>query len=186
MRLFIALPLPPEIASAAAAVLPDLPGLRRVRPELLHITLAFIGQITGDRLAAVLEACAEAASPQGPFAVTLDRAGRFPEGGAPRVAWLGMGEGATESAGLAAAIRKALAARDIPFDDKPFRPHVTLARVKDDIDRPTALAIAAVTERLRVPAIRFTAETVIAFESVLSSKGPRYTPRAVVRLGPTA
>jgi 2'-5' RNA ligase len=186
VRLFVALSLPPEIASAAAALLPDLPGLRSVRPELLHITLAFIGQAGDERLADVLAACAEAASPHVPFTVTLDRAGRFPDTGAPRVAWLGMGEGATESASLAAAIRRALAARGVPFDDKPFRAHVTLARVRDDVDRPTARAIAAAIEGLRVLPMRFTAETLIPFESVLSSKGPRYTARATVRLGHTA
>jgi 2'-5' RNA ligase len=183
VRLFIALPLPPEIASAAAALLPDLPGLRRVRPELLHVTLAFLGQTADDRVADVVAACTDAAADRAPFAVTLDRAGRFPESGAPRVVWLGIGEGATESAGLAVAIRRALGARGLPFDDKPFRPHVTLARVKEDADQPTARAIAATTEQLHVPALGFTVEAVIPFESFLSPKGPRYTPRALVPLG---
>lgn len=158
-------------------------GLRRVRPELLHVTLAFVGSVSDERLADVLAASAEAASSQAPFAVTLDRAGRFPEGGAPRVVWIGMGEGATESADLAAALRNALAAREVPFDDRPFRPHVTLARVKSDVDRATARAIAAAAAGLRVPPVRFAAEAIVVFESVLSSKGPRYTPRGVAPLG---
>jgi 2'-5' RNA ligase len=185
VRLFIALPIPPEIASAAAALLPDVPGLRPVRPELLHITLAFLGRVADERLGEVLAACADAASAQQPFGVTLDRAGRFPEGGTPHVVWLGMGEGATESATLAGAVRRALAARALPFDDKPYRPHVTLARVKDDVDRPTARAIAAAAERLRVPSLRFTALAIVPFESVLSPKGPRYAPKAAVALGRT-
>jgi len=185
MRLFIALSLPPEIASAAAALLPELPGLRRVRPELLHVTLAFIGQVSDQCLVDVLAAIAEAASAQDPFAVTLDRAGRFPEGGAPRVVWIGMGEGAMESANVATAVRSALTARDVPFDDQPFRPHVTLARVKPDVDRTTAQAIAAAATSLRVPPLRFMAEAIVPFESVLSPKGPRYTPRAVAPLRTT-
>ena len=183
MRLFIALPLPPETASAVAALLPEVPGLRRVRPELLHLTLAFVGNVSDGRLADVIAACAEAASKQDPFAVTLDRAGRFPEGGAPRVVWIGMGEGATESADLAAAVRNALTARELPFDDTPLRPHVTLARVNPDVDRPTARAIAAAAAGLRVPPLRFTAEAIVPFESVLSPKGPQYTPRAIAPLG---
>ena len=147
------------------------------------MTLAFVGSVSDERLVDVLAASAEAASAQEPFAVTLDRAGRFPEGGAPRVVWIGMGEGATESADLAAGIRRALTARVVPFDDKPFRPHLTLARVKPDVDRPTAQAIAAATEVLQVPPLRFTAEAIIPFESVLSPKGPRYTPRAIAPLG---
>jgi 2'-5' RNA ligase len=184
MRLFIALPLPPQIAAAAAALLPDLPGLRPVRPELLHVTLAFLGRVLDDRLPDVVAACEEAAAAQPSYAITLDRGGRFPEGGTPRVVWLGMGEGATESASLAASLRTALTARELPFDAKPFRPHLTLARVKDDVDRPAARAIAAAAERLRVPTLRFAAEVVIPFESLLSPKAPRYRPLAAVRLGP--
>ena len=185
MRLFIALPLPPEIASAAAALLPELPGLRRVRPDLFHLTLAFLGSVPDERLADVVAACGEAASAQVPFDIALDRAGRFPEGGAPRVVWLGMGEGANESANLAAAVCRALTARSLPFDDKPFRPHVTLARVKPGVDRTAARAIAAATERLLPPPLRFRVEAILPIESVLSSTGPRYTPRAVVPLTAT-
>ena len=149
------------------------------------MTLAFVGQVSDERLVDVLAASAEAASTQDPFAVTLDRAGRFPEGGAPRVVWIGMGEGAMESANVATAVRNALTAREVPFDDKPFRPHVTLARVKPDVDRTSARAIAAAAASLRVPPLRFMAEAIVPFESVLSPKGPRYTPRAVVPLRTT-
>lgn len=185
MRLFIALPIPPDIASAAAALLPDLPGLRRVRPELLHVTLAFLGRVPDERLGEVVAACSEAASALEPFNVTLDRAGRFPEGGAPHIVWLGMGEGAAESAALAAAVRRALGSRALPFDGKPYRPHLTLARVKEDLDRPSGRAIAAAADGLRVPPLHFTAEAIVPFESVLSPKGPRYTPKAAVALGRT-
>ena len=183
MRLFIALPLPGEIASAAAALLPELPGLRRVRPDLLHVTLAFLGSVPDELLPDVLAACGEAASGHAPVDIALDRAGRFPQAGAPRVIWLGMGEGATESVDLAAAVRAALTARGLPFDGRPFRPHVTLARVRPDVDRTAARAIAAATERLRPPSLRFAVEAILPIESLLSPKGPRYTPRAAVPLG---
>ena len=183
MRVFIALPLPPEIASAAAALLPALPGLRPVRPELLHVTLAFLGRVADERLDDILSACRQAAAPQAPFNVALDRAGRFPEGGSPRVVWLGMGEGAAECSLLATAVREALTTREVAFDAKPFRPHVTLARVKEHIDRPAARVIAAAAERLQPAQLRFLAEAIAPFESVLSPKGPRYTPLARAPLG---
>ena len=183
MRLFIALPLPGEIASAAAALLPELPGLRCVRPELLHVTLAFLGAVPDERLPDVIAACGEAASAHAPFDIALDRAGRFPQAGAPRVVWLGIGEGAAECASLAAAVRGALTAKGLPFDGKPFRPHVTLARVRPDVDRTAARAIAAATERLRPPPLRFAAEVILPIESRLSPNGPRHTPRGAVALG---
>ena len=57
MRLFIAVPLPPELADRAAALLPlALPALKRVRPELMHITLAFLGWTSDEQLPTVIEA----------------------------------------------------------------------------------------------------------------------------------
>lgn len=182
MRLFIALPLPPEIAVAAAALVPVLPGLRPVPAALLHLTLAFLGSVPDERVPDVIAACAGAAKAHAPFDIVLDRAGRFPEGGAPRVVWLGLGEGAAESADLAASVRRELSARGLAFDDRPFRPHVTLARVRPGVDRIAAGVIAAAVERLRPKALRFAAESIVAMESLLSPRGPRYRPRAVVPL----
>ena len=183
MRLFIAIPLPTDVAVEASSALPDLPGLRRVRPEHLHITLAFLGVVADERLDDVIAASVAAAATQAPFTVTLEGVGRFPESGVPRIVWMGIVQGATESTSLAAALRRALTERGLPFDDKPFRAHVTLARVMRDADRTTARAIAATTERLRMPKLRFDVEALIPFESVLSPKGPRYTPRGAVPLG---
>jgi 2'-5' RNA ligase len=94
-----------------------------------------------------------------------------------------MGEGAAACANAAVAVRNALTARGVAFDAKPFRPHVTLARVKADVDRRAARAIAAAAGRLQPPPLHFEVDAVVAFESVLSPKGPRYTPRAVALLG---
>ncbi|HUQ42776.1 MAG TPA: RNA 2',3'-cyclic phosphodiesterase [Candidatus Limnocylindrales bacterium] len=183
MRLFIALPIPPDVAVTATSSFPDLPGLRRVRPEHLHVTLAFLGAVADDRVNDVLDATRMAAAAYPAFTIRLDAVGRFPETGAPRILWLGMGKGATESTNIAAAVRRALTGSQLSFDDKPFRPHVTVARVTQDADRPTVRAIAATAERLRVPTLEFPVDAVIAYESVLSPKGPRYTARIAAPLG---
>lgn len=183
MRLFIALPLPPDIAASAAALLPQLPGLRPVKPDLLHLTLAFIGRVPDEQLDRVIAATREAATIQKPFAATLATSGRFPLTGRPHVVWLGLTDGAAESERLAAAVRAALARHAIPFDGKPFRPHVTLARVKDDVDGPEARNIGGAVAKLAFSPLRYRVEAVLPIESVLSPKGPRYTPRATVPLG---
>lgn len=183
MRLFVALPIPPDIASQAAALAPQERVIRPVRAELLHVTLAFVGRVDDARLEDVLAAAREAAAAQAPFAVTLDRAGTFPETGTPHVIWVGMSDGAEKSDALATAVRRALASRGVPFDEKPFRPHVTLGRVRDDADRAEARAIAGRMKRLSFEPLRWTAREIVPFESVLSPKGPRYTPRATVPLG---
>jgi 2'-5' RNA ligase len=183
VRLFIALPLPPEIAASAAALLPSLRGLRPVKPDLLHLTLAFVGRVPDEQLDAVIAATREAAAGQESFAATLATAGRFPLTGRPHVIWLGLTDGATESASLATAVRAALAHHGVPFDEKPFRPHVTLARVKEEVDGPEARDIGSAVAKLTFAPLRYRVDAVLPIESVLSPKGPRYTPRATVPLG---
>ncbi len=183
MRLFIALPLPPEIAASAAALLPPLRSLRPVKPDLLHLTLAFIGRVPAEQLDLVIRATREAAAEGKPFAATLATAGRFPLTGRPHVVWLGLTDGASESASLAAAVRAALARQGIPFDAKPFRPHVTLARAKEGVDALEARDISSAVAKLTFAPLRFRVDAVLPIESVLSPKGPRYTPRATVPLG---
>ncbi len=183
MRLFIAVPLPTPIARAAAALLPaELPGLRQVRAELLHLTLAFLGQLPDDQLDVVADAARAAAGSRAAFPAEIDRAGRFPDTGRPRVVWLGLGKGATDVERLGARVRAELERRAITHDVKPTRPHLTLARVREETTLAEARAIAAAVERMRVPRLAFDVAEVVVVESVLSPKGPRYTPRASVNL----
>ena len=183
MRLFIAVPLPPEIADRAAACLdPALPALRPVRPELLHITLAFLGQVADERLADASAAAAIAGAGKSPFRIILDRAGRFPASGPPRALWLGVGAGADDLARLAADLARELRARAFALEDRPFRPHLTLARVRTEATPAEARAVAAAVGALAVPRLELRVDQVAVVESHLSPRGPRYTVRAAIRL----
>ena len=85
MRLFIAVPLPTELTDRAAALLPPaLPALKPVRPELMHITLAFLGWTADDRLPDVIAAARAAATAHRRFDLAIAGAGRFPASGRPR------------------------------------------------------------------------------------------------------
>jgi 2'-5' RNA ligase len=153
-----------------------------VKPELLHLTLAFLGQTSNERLADVTAAVGAAASGVTAFDVEIDHSGRFPPTGKPRVVWLGIGAGAPAVLSLGDRVRAELARRDIAFDRKPLRAHVTLARAREDVSTVDARAIAAAAEAMRIPHLRFRTDAVIVFESVLSPRGPRYTPRSTVSL----
>ena len=183
MRLFIAVPLSTELTDRAAALLPPaLPGLKRVRPELMHITLAFLGWTPDARLDAVVEAVRAAGVGHRGFQLTFAGAGRFPATGRPRVVWLGVGEGAQRLAGLAASVTGELRGRDLKFDDRPFAPHLTLARVHSDASGPEARTVAAAVADLAVPDLRTTVDRMAVMESVLPPRGPRYTARAEIAL----
>jgi len=184
VRLFIALPVPDAVAQRAAGILPaGLPGLRRAGPELLHVTLAFLGATPAERLADIAAATAAAAAGHAHFEIELAPLGRFPPRGRPRVVWLGLAEGAEHVVALAASVRAELARRHLRFDPKPASPHVTLARLRHGASAAEARAIAAAVAGLAAPPLRFRADAVQVVESVLSRGGPRYSSRATAPLG---
>ena len=160
----------------------DLPALRPVPAPLLHLTLAFIGNTPPDRLGAASEAVRAAAAVVAPFDVVLDGVGRFPVRGLPNVVWLGAGEGADGLILLGQRVRAALRERSVPFDDKPFRPHITLARVKRDVERAAFVELTAALRAVEAPSLRFRADAVHLVESRLSPRGPRYASLQTVPL----
>jgi 2'-5' RNA ligase len=126
MRLFLAWMLPPETARACAALLPDADAsLRRSRPEDLHVTLRFLGEV--DDPAPLGRALRRVVEPA--FPVLLDRWLVLPPGGPARV--LGLGPDPASTARLtavAATLDDALAGAGQGLRDHVFVPHVTLLR----------------------------------------------------------
>lgn len=184
MRLFVAIPLPPDVAEDVFRILPEGPrALRRVRPELLHLTLAFLGDTPEGRVPAVVAAAGEAAGSARPFEVELARLGRFPEQGTPTTIWIAVGAGAAEVSRLGDRVRAALRRSRLEFDDKPFRPHVTLARVRDGAPLDEARAIAAAVAGAPAAGLRFDVDAVEVVRSVLSPRGPRYSSLGSLPLG---
>lgn len=184
-RLFVAIPLPSDLAQRVAALVPDQPALRRVDAALLHFTLAFIGSLPEARVEEVASAVTSAGHAARAFRVHLDEVGRFPPSGPQRVVWAGSGDPAAAAriVELGAGVRAELARRSIPFDAKPLRPHVTLARVRDAATPADLAAVREALGHVRVPAdLSFDARSVHVMESVLGPKGPRYTSRAEIPL----
>lgn len=180
-RIFVAIPLPPDVASALARAIPSSPALRAVAPELLHVTLVFVGALPEGRVGEVTAAAAAAGGT--PFTVTLGPLGRFPPSGSPTVVWAGLGTAAADIEQLGARLRKELARRNVPFDRKPLQPHVTLARVRE---RAGPAEVAAVASALGGTAISsglsFQADAIHVMESALGRGGPRYTTRSELPL----
>ncbi|MBQ3387395.1 MAG: RNA 2',3'-cyclic phosphodiesterase [Eggerthellaceae bacterium] len=175
MRLFIAAELPENLMEALAETSADLRGSvkgRYVGPNLLHVTLAFLGEVEAARVPQIEAALEEACAGHVPFPVTLGELGYFGRR-SDAVLWQGFdAEGAKAFAGLARDVREALAARGFTFDGKKFSPHVTLMR-SADVSRGV----------LPMPCIATgTVDTVTLFKSDLSGKHPVYTPLAGVTL----
>ncbi len=187
LRLFIALAVPDDVARACASLAAQLPerGLKRIAPELMHLTLAFIGHVPESRVAPAQAALRAACADRPAIAARLGSLGAFPNARRPRVVWVGLAEGADGVRASALAVRSELAGNGVPFDDAPPVAHLTLARLRDDVTAAERSALAAAVAALAadVPALAFRIGEAILFESRLSPRGPTYLPVARVPLG---
>lgn len=190
-RLFIAVPLPEDGAEAVRSIVDEvraepLPAgsrdVRWVRLDGLHLTLRFLGPTSDDRLDATAAAVhTVAAAAAGPIDLALGGAGTFPPEGRPRALWIGIVSGAEALAQLAVDINQGLAAIGWDPDDRPFRPHLTLAR-SDGVaaGRLVADMLARVmTDRV----IETRLERLGLFESITGGGPARYVPVTAARLG---
>lgn len=129
MRTFIALELPTDFADDVAAMARRLSASlegRFLDRSTYHLTLAFLGDIDDAEAARAMDALDAACADAAPVPLAPDGLGKF---GRPADAtlWLGLAPDPALLA-LAERVREELAARDLPFDPKPFRPHITLGR----------------------------------------------------------
>jgi len=123
-RLFFAVQPPLAIRTALAQTVASLDRpARRVHPDDLHLTLAFLGEVAAAD--APWRAGAIAAAQAQPFALTLDRFGLWRRRG---IAWAAPGAVPAALQALHSALRAALEAAGWSVDRRGFRPHVTLAR----------------------------------------------------------
>jgi len=129
MRIFVGIDLDNEIRTKIARFLEGVrgfaPDARWVRPESLHITLKFIGEQKPEQVAAIAERLQLVESTRAE--IRFAAYGFFPTAKAPRVFWIGIQAG-PELVELASGIDAALAELQIPREDRPLSPHLTLAR----------------------------------------------------------
>ena len=184
MRLFIGLKLPKKqkmrIHRAARPLREDRLPVRWVEPDNLHVTLKFLGEVRGDRVAAIEEAMSGVASETRAFTAELGGLGAFPTVRRPRTIWMGV-EATPELRCLKQDLEWSLADLGFAVETRAFHPHVTLGRAKknhgagvfrgldrrfSDIDFEDVLKV----------------HTVDLMRSRLSPEGPRYSVVSGARL----
>jgi len=101
-----------------------------VRPENLHLTLKFLGQVEQTRLLAIAEVIGSVARSSVPFRLVLGGLGAFPSPRAARVIWVGVPEGAGSLAGLQARLEAELEPLGFAREERAFTAHLTLGRVR--------------------------------------------------------
>jgi RNA 2',3'-cyclic 3'-phosphodiesterase len=177
MRLFIAIELPDDLKAALGRLRVDVPGARWVPPEQIHLTLAFLGEVEEAAVEPLNMGLARIHVPE--FRLCFSGTGSFPDRRRPRVLWVGV-EPHPLLKRLAAMVHEVVLACGIPQEERPFSPHITLARLKfpapgqsdSFFDRP---------EIQKLPS--FTVREFILFQSRLTQQGAVHSP---LRSFPTA
>jgi RNA 2',3'-cyclic 3'-phosphodiesterase len=169
-RLFVAIELPNETKVLLRRLQETLPGARWVPIEQLHLTLRFIGEVDEETLTAIQAALSRVASE--PFTIALQQIGHFPPHRQPRVLWVGLSAGEQLNR-LQQQVEATLQTAGVAPDDRPFSPHITLARLRET---PAAPVLSYEQRHKDFHCPPFAARAFHLYESRLSAKGATHTP----------
>ncbi len=179
-RLFVAVPLPPELKAGLARAQHQLRDtglpLRLSHPESLHVTLAFLGERPAESLEQLRDAVLSVGRTCGPFECRCAGLGAFPSPRRARVVWAGL-----DHVGNWAILHRKLV-RALNEADERFQPHITLARMRGRPENINELARSLQRQNWgRLPVDR-----IVLYQSELKPEGARHTPLVQARLtGPT-
>jgi RNA 2',3'-cyclic 3'-phosphodiesterase len=180
LRAFVAAELPEDLLKAVDAVQADLRRrgvrVRWTRPENVHLTLKFLGDLPAVRVADVTDAMRSAAAGHDAFRLAAAGIGVFPGLRRPRVLWAGLSGAVAALERLQQALDDRLAAAGIPREARGFHGHLTLGRFGE------GAAAGPVADALSVYAAQgfgsFEVRELVLFQSDLRPRGPVYTALA--------
>ena len=173
MRLFVALEIAAQIrnhlADFVARIKPQIGEARWSRPDALHITLKFLGHVPDEKRHAIEERLGRVEA--GAFSLSLREVGVFPNLKSPRVIWVGV-QAPRDLARLAEQIEFSLEPLGFAREERPYSPHVTLARFKV---RPNKAGVSvAISSAPKDGFGTMTAKEFHLYESKPSPQGSQY------------
>ena len=186
MRTFVAIELSDEcrrrLVRAQEELRTSCGGVRWVRPDGLHLTLKFIGELAEIDIPSALSAISSAASQASPFRMVLKGISGFPPQGKPRIIFAGVEEPCGVLVGLAQAVDSKLCGElGVAREKRSFRSHVTLGRVKNPRDCLPVPELSGLVADAHFGEVA--AESVVLMRSELTPRGAIYTPVERIRLG---
>ncbi len=193
IRTFVAVELPAEICKRLADTQAQLRGamgaaekaVRWSRADGVHLTLQFLGDVPSGSIDAILGGVRAGCAGAMPIDLILGGVGAFPTVEKPRVLWLGLNGDAPQLQTLQVAISKQLGALGYQ-PDKPFKPHITLGRIREHATRDELAGISRalqVVEGKSTSHPIFTVRQVSLMKSDLQPAARVYTALGVVELG---
>jgi RNA 2',3'-cyclic 3'-phosphodiesterase len=186
LRTFVAIDVPGEVKLLASQLIdrlrPTAANVRWASPEQMHWTLKFLGEVSLNDVPEICASVRAAVAAFEPFDVEAFGAGAFPEPDQPRTLWLGVRDGGEALIALHAAVEGKLAKLGFRAEQRRFRPHITLGRV-----RRSEAGLRELGDLIRQNA-EFDAGVSCVFEvtifsSELGPRGPKYEPLGHAELG---
>ena len=186
MRIFAALPLPPQVSSAIATAFAEAralaPKTRWVDPRGMHLTLHFFGDLPDESVTGFASLFDDPGLRRPAITARLGHVGFFPASGAPRVLWVGLAKGVPEMTDFHRAFTAKLDQLRGPGgplggwtpDRRGFAPHVTVARSGSAPISPHWADV------VKLPAEDFLVTECVLFQSVLGEGRARYVPLRTV------
>jgi len=190
IRSFVAIELPDEAKKGLASLRRELERdehrfVKWVDPGGVHLTLKFLGNIPPRRVTEISEAMKKATQGLSPFVLEISGLGAFPSLKQPRVVWVGVGGELDKLSTLQQNIDSAFATLGFAREERPFVPHLTVARVREGASASERgrfgelVGSAAFEGRYRIDV-----EAVRLMRSQLTPAGAIYTCLSVIGLGP--
>lgn len=185
IRTFIAADVPGSIRACAEKQIAALQragaDFRWVKPDNMHLTLRFLGNIVDREIPELCGVVTEAIRSMEPVLVDVRGLGAFPDNHHPKVIWMGLGPDLRELQELHQRIGLGLKKMGFPLEKGDYRPHLTLGRIPTgtEVDDPVADWIA---EHAETPFGTFEIDQVIVYSSFQEREGPTYTPMATIDL----
>jgi 2'-5' RNA ligase len=185
IRTFIGVDVGPTIRDRLVALQGTLgqagTDVKWVEEANLHVTLLFLGEVEDRQVAKICTMVAETTANHESFRLTVERAGAFPTPRRPRILWAGIGTGAEALVALHDDLEKPLAKLGYRREERRYKPHVTLGRIR------SAAPADSLAKALAQQATWKGGETLVGelhvMSSELTSRGPNYTVLSRASLG---
>jgi RNA 2',3'-cyclic 3'-phosphodiesterase len=179
LRLFVACEMPDDAKQAIGEVIDKLKArsgnaVRWVNPEGVHVTLKFLGEVPMKQLPAVKLAIQEAVVGHQPFELELSNIGTFGGREGLRIMWVGVAGDVLRLEALVRAVNAALAVVGFEPERRPFRPHLTLGRVRDEVSTRARAEIEVAVGKMDVPLSSWRTTQVSLMRSRLTTTGAHY------------
>lgn len=182
MRTFVAIDFSAEIREKIGEIInyfktqtPDY-ALKWVEPQNLHMTIKFLGEVSEGHLQAIKDVLADNLKGKSAFEIEVTGMGMYPSTQKPRVIWLGI-EGSEPLKDIHKSLDLALQKVSIPPDKRGLSPHLTIGRVRKNVETLIVQDIGKTLSQFKIDSLgKYTIDKIVLYKSTLTPKGPIYDP----------